>query len=566
MKAWPTLLRTQVLVILAALALGVPSAFAVHNDGVFELDGNVLDDPAVGTGDDWRTLFTCPNDAEPPANQLNCTSSGLGGATSRAYKADVGDVTIFTGGGSKDEKDIPFWRGKDGSVPDKDNLMEAFAAVYNVSGHQRLYFGGSRFANNGDAQIGFWFFQTAVTFDASTGTFSGNHAVGDILVLANFTGGGGTTNVQVLKVTAIDADGNLSFSNLAAGVGSSNIACNPAGPGGVPPADVACAATNGSNTDSLDPDYDDKFNATGAGTYPPVAFFEGGIDLTELGLSGECFPAFLVETRSSQSIDAVLKDFVLKELQSCTATVATEVHISPNHVDQTNQEVPAGSTVHDKASVTTTSGFPPPQGSNGGTVTFRLFHNSTCEPDGEETDVNVLLSNTDPSTAESKDFGPLDPGSYSFQATYNGGSDPLYPDDAVSLCEPFTAGRFSSSINTRLLRVSDGGEFTNMAINLNNTASVDVQDEATVTCDGDTTGDTVTFLRFDNGNCSGTAANDPGEDVALDGTGTALSSIFSLGPDTLSYKVIYNGGSNCTPSEFSKCEPVCALNFTTTQP
>jgi len=48
-------------------------------------------------------------------------------------------------------------------VPDKDNLTNAFAAVsFDASGNQRLYFGADRVANNGDAQIGFWFFHNTV--------------------------------------------------------------------------------------------------------------------------------------------------------------------------------------------------------------------------------------------------------------------------------------------------------------------------------------------------------------------------------------------------------------------
>jgi hypothetical protein len=55
------------------------------------------------------------------------------------------------------------------------------------------------------------------------------------------------------------------------------------------------------------------------------------------------------------------------------------------------------------------------------------------------------------------------------------------------------------------------------------------------------------------------------ETANLDATGKALSSVFSLGPNTLSYRATYNGDSNYDPSAASKCEPVCALNFTTSQ-
>ena len=102
-----------------------------------------------------------------------------------------------------------------------------------------------------------------------------------------------------------------------------------------------------------------------------------------------------------------------------------------------------------------------------------------------------------------------------------------------------------------------------MLINLMGAASVAVQDEATVAGAGPTPTCTVTFRRFDSGNCSGSFTD---EAVLLDGAGKALSSIFDLGPNTLSYTATYNGDSNYRPSAVSKCEPVCALNFTSSQP
>ncbi len=540
-----------------ALVIGVTLVFAVHNDGVFEIDGNVIDD--VTAGDDWQTLFTFPGGA----------SSGLGSASARSFVSDPAPLSIFTTGGSKDELNISQWRFKDGNVPDKDNLTNAFAAVYtDSSGNQRLYFGADRSANNGDAQIGFWFFRNVVNF-GSNGTFvdeNGNpatHRVGDTLILSNFTQGGTASNIQVLKVTAVNADGSVTLQTVAAGSAGTTFVCNTAGGGLL--GDEACAATNGSETPSLDPAYDDKFG-TPAGTYPPVVFFEGGLNLTAFGLGGECFPSFLVETRSSQSVDAVLKDFTLHGLQQCTATIATEVHNS-NHEDITNTTVAANTAIHDKAIVTGTAGFPTPTG----TVTFEFFTNGTCSAPPNSTEGPITLTEetaptpTTPgvASAESTPFTRL-PGSYSFRASYSGGGG--YPAAGPSACEPVTVSKFDSAINTRILRVSDGAEITNQAMNLNNAVSVAVRDEATVTgaVSGPTPTGTVTFMRFDSGNCSGTPAQI--ENVALDGTGKALSSVFALGPNTLSYTVIYNGDQNYNPSTVSKCEPVCALNFTSSQP
>lgn len=552
------LLRTaQMLVLVAALALGITPVFAVHDDGVFEIDGDVhpFNGPTGTLAEDWQTLFACPPGAPP-----GCTSSGLGGASARSFVLDPSPFSIFTGGGSKDQLDINQWQFKDGSVPDKDDLTSAFASVYTDSnGNQRLYFGADRLANNGDAQIGFWFLQNIVRL-GSAGTFvdeNGNpatHAVGDVLILSNFTNGGTAANIQVLVVTAVNPDESVTLQTLVAGAAGTNHVCNP-GNGGFP-ADAACAATNASPVAALDPDYVPKFGTPGQ--YPSESFFEGGLNLTAVGLGGECFPTFLVETRSSQSIDAVLKDFTLKEFQQCAARIRTEVHNSL-HQDITNTTVAANTSIHDKAIVEGTAGFPTPTG----TVTFEFFTNGTCSAPANSVEGPATLGEETPgvAAAESSTRTPL-PGSYSYRATYSG--DVNYPG-ATSACEPLTVSRLRSAVNTRVLRVSDGADVTNQAINLNNAASVALQDEATVVgnVNGPIPTGTVTFMRFDSGNCSGTFTTETG---LLDGSGKALSSVVNLGPDTLSYTVIYDGDSNYTPSAVSKCEPVCALNFTSSQP
>src|SRR5204862_6096728 len=121
---------------------------------------------------------------------------------------DPSPMTIFTGGGSKDEKDITQWGWVDGSVPDKDDLVEAFAALYSgPASHKVVYFGANRLAVNGDAQIGFWLLQNPVGLggtgqhaspfvDTSVGG-AGSRKVGYVLILTDSGHGGGSANVQV---------------------------------------------------------------------------------------------------------------------------------------------------------------------------------------------------------------------------------------------------------------------------------------------------------------------------------------------------------------------------------
>src|SRR5580765_8084871 len=125
--------------IFALLLVGIcVCAGTIITNGPFELDGN----PQSSTKDDWATLVS-------------------GGGTARSFsgiKTDPPPLSIFTTGGSKDPNDIPQWKNTNGSVPDKDQLLDAFAAVYTVGNQVYLYFGTDRYGNDGDSTIGFWFF------------------------------------------------------------------------------------------------------------------------------------------------------------------------------------------------------------------------------------------------------------------------------------------------------------------------------------------------------------------------------------------------------------------------
>jgi hypothetical protein len=94
----------------------IGGAQAVHDVGLFELDANVHDQAAAG--DDWSNIHAGTN----------------GAFTDTGIVADPAPQTIFTGGGSKDDLDIPQWKHKNGSVPDKDDITNAYAAAYSLGG------------------------------------------------------------------------------------------------------------------------------------------------------------------------------------------------------------------------------------------------------------------------------------------------------------------------------------------------------------------------------------------------------------------------------------------------
>src|SRR5439155_24189634 len=98
-------------------------------------------------------------------------------------------------------------------------------------------------------------------------------------------------------------------------------------------------------------------------------FFEGGINLSLLGLGAECFASTLAESRSSTSTTAVLKDFILGPFAKCdSTTVTTPLDGAGNAIPAGGLSIGTGSvSVKDQAVVTVNG-----TDSFGGTVTFYL--------------------------------------------------------------------------------------------------------------------------------------------------------------------------------------------------
>ena len=277
---------------LAAFAApGLRIAGATQGPPGVELDGNALDDPAdLENEDDWDTITGWDNGV--------FTAPGGNWDISTGLLVDGSGVTIFTTGGSKDILDVSDWRWTDGNVPDKDDILNGGAALYpgNI-----LFFFADRYANNGDAALGFWLLQDAVGLQPD-GTFTGNHVVGDLFVVADFVNGGAQAVVPTVYRWVGDGSGSDGNLDLLAGITASE----------------AFAVTNDVPEESPWP-YIAKFPSApvpGASyTFPYHSFFEGGIDLDALGID-PCFSSFLIETRSSQETTAQLKDFILGEFST----------------------------------------------------------------------------------------------------------------------------------------------------------------------------------------------------------------------------------------------------------
>jgi hypothetical protein len=301
------------LLIAACALLFTAGAQAVHDVSAFELDKNAADDPAT-TADDWNSVYAQVSlDGNDTGNDDKCIALG---AVECSFVSDLDGHSIFTTGGSKDDLDIPSWRHKDGSVPPKDEITNAYAAKYIVSGEQILYFGADRFAQNGSADFGFWFFRSPVSTNTD-GTFSGTHVgtpstPGDILILGTFTQGGATSNIRVFEW--VGTGGNATSNGTVEGPTGAFGDCVPGSTN-----DQGCGTVNSGLVPVAWP-YTPSQGA--AGSIPSGGFVEGGINLTDLGIPG-CFSSFMAETRSSPSVDATLKDFVLGNFEACDSNLTT---------------------------------------------------------------------------------------------------------------------------------------------------------------------------------------------------------------------------------------------------
>lgn len=490
-------------------ALANPSStLAVHDEGLFELDGNVANDAAVA-GNDWDQVY-------------NGTSS----ADSTVFVTDlVNDQADDTFKGSTgDDQAISDWGWVTAKASQqKNDIAHAYAAAYTQTtgdnaGHTFAYFGLDKWAPNGDNYAGFWFFKGSVSpsGDGSTASgdpFSGSHQVGDILVLADYTNGGAVAAFSVY--TWVGSGGDVGPAHTLQTV-ATGVPCT-----GAPATDFACGATNGANVTSPW-----SFQSAGSGdpanTFTPSEFFEGGIDLTALGLDQGCFTSFLAETRSSQQVTATLSDFAGGSFSFCvTPSLSTQV---------SGSSITIGSgTVTDTAHLSSTKGVPT------GTVDFFL-----CGPTGSAadcatggTDAGASKAVNGSGDASSDAMSPTTPGWYCFRAEYtpSDGSKYLPETHTNATTECFQVLKASPAIATSADQTVSAGNA--------------ISDSATLSGGYNPTG-TITFRAYgpDDANCSGTAAY-TSTAVTVNGNGTyGPVSFMPSAAGTYRWIASYSGDAN----------------------
>jgi len=351
----------SVLVVAGLMFIG--AAQAVHDNGMFELDGNTVHNSATTPPYDWESLFGATGNRLITPDPIN------GPLLADIFVSDAAtpDQTYFTS--NKDIQPIASGQQHWGCDPinnplNKDDLQNAYAALFQVpadapdnAGDQVLYLGSERGSNNGTSFAGFWLLKDPTVGCSGTNNFSGQHMDGDILIISDYTNGGGTQDVSVYRWEGDDATGgpvlDTTFNGSICSAALSN--------------DNACAIANSALITT-------PWSPT---LHPSNTFVETGIDLTSLlGSDGGCFTNFLAETRSSDVLTATLKDFAGGSFNTCVppplSTTATPGG-STNPLGVANQ--------HDVATISPVANRPDPTG----TISFFLCNPSQVTAGGCET-------------------------------------------------------------------------------------------------------------------------------------------------------------------------------------
>lgn len=298
-----------------ALAFGAPTSQATD----LELEGNLLNDGNT----DWENLFDVSgsNVPTPKATLPTDYSEAVFVRDFIPGKSGPDESTFATG--SKDTLNVnPGWQcNKDNNVNDKTDIVNAYAtASEDASGDIVVYFAMERFSNEGDGNVGFWFLKDGSVgceiVTGKTGSFTGNHSDGDILIVSEFSGGGKVSTIAAYKWVG-GADGALNETPIAAGG-----ECTGGGAG-----QDLCAIVNGSLLDGWGSSTDVPWltetkqpGPTPSNDLAVSELFEGKINLTNLNLVG-CFSRYMAVTRSSTSLTATLFDYALGDFNLCSIAV-----------------------------------------------------------------------------------------------------------------------------------------------------------------------------------------------------------------------------------------------------
>ena len=520
------------LLLSAAIALPLAGIAQAVHDLNFELDGNQAEDAASTPAFDWVSFFDSTGASSPvlpDVSRPGFTASGFSKDFARNANGsyNTSDATTYATG-SKDTLPItPGWQcNKDNNVNDKIDLTNAYAVSFknpvpDAQGvnHEVIYFALERFANDGDANVGFWFLQDDVSCVSPGGgstPFTGDHVDGDLLIVSAFTKGGVVSTVNVYRWNG-DATGSLGTTPVAAGVDcKASIA-----------SDTVCATVNDPTNGTLNPPWDTA-NKSGTSTNEVSEFFEGGLDLTAANLGDRCFNVFIADTRSSQSLTATLFDFARGKLGQCSSSTTTTPSVTGS------AEIPANGTlsVTDNATVTVTG-----VSTWSGTYDFSLCFigtditsTTTCTSGGTLVSSQPINQGTaQPLTSAAATVSSA--GRYCWRGDFTSATNgvPDAKDDTAGECFNITPRTPTLTTQAGAGPVDFGNPITDTAT-LGNTANQPGTPVINPTTAGGPAGGTITFFLYGPDQCTTLAAGFPAAGMTVSVSGDATYGPVSFTP------------------------------------
>src|SRR5262249_18995930 len=171
------------------------------------LDGSIMAGELPNPpGVDWSSLFDVSGSNTPTPKLQNQLPTGF---TSPTFVRDfvpgaTDDSTTFATG-SKDTLNIGGggWQCKgSNNVTDKGDILNAYATAFNdTNGDLIIYFALEISSNEGTKDVGFWFLKSnaSCTPAKNAQDFTGDHQDGDILVVSEYTQGGGVSTIKAFR-------------------------------------------------------------------------------------------------------------------------------------------------------------------------------------------------------------------------------------------------------------------------------------------------------------------------------------------------------------------------------
>jgi hypothetical protein len=265
-------------------------------------------------------------------------------------------------------------------------------------------------------------------------------------------------------------------------------------------------------------------------------FFEGGVSLSGLGLSGLCFASVASETRASTSPTATLKDFILGNFGECVTTV----HTTPTAA---SVSIGTGSVQVTDTATVTVSGVSTWSGSLAFSLCGPLSSATGCATGGTAIgSLNISNATSQPITSPAATVTQV--ATYCWRADFTPRAESLAngvkPGSDGSTTECFVVTPVTPTLATSGGPDVQLGNPISDTATLTGTANKPGTPVINPTTPGGPAGGTITFTAYGPNNCTTVAFTSSPVPVSGDGTYGPVS-FTPTAPGTYHWAAVYSG-------------------------